>query len=102
MEKLIALVNIQYKGKIYIPGEEIPVYTPEMAEAWKRAGSVKVLDEAIKERPEDGSGTKPGVDRPEMDERESKGEMAGENASEDQLKGEPDTKEPPKEGKKKK
>lgn len=102
MEKLIALVNIQYKGKLYIPGEEIPVYTPEMAEAWKRAGSVKALNEAIKESPEDSSGTKSGVNRPEMDERESKGKMVGENAGEDQLKEEPDIKDPPKEGKKKK
>ena len=42
MEKLIALVNIQHKGKQYIPGEELPVVSEGLKDAWKRAGSVKV------------------------------------------------------------
>ena len=47
MEKLIAVVRIQYKGKRYIPGEEIPADSAEMVEAWKRAGSVKVLEKEV-------------------------------------------------------
>lgn len=74
MEKLVALVNIQYKGKLYIPGEEISDPEPEMAEAWKRAGSVKVLGGADKEIPEESNETESGV--------------------------EPDIEKPPKEGKK--
>ena len=56
MERLIALVNIQYKGKLYVPGEEMPAFDLEMADAWKRAKSVKVLDEVIEESPKDASG----------------------------------------------
>lgn len=41
MGKLIAKKNIYYKGKQYIPGEEIPSDDAEMVEAWKRAESVK-------------------------------------------------------------
>ncbi len=101
MERLIALVNIQYKGKLYVPGEEIPVYDREMAEAWKRAESVKVL-EAIKESPDDSSRTGSDADHPGRDEGEREGEAAGENASENQSEKEPDMKEPVKEGKRKK
>lgn len=43
MEKLIATKQIYYKGKKYVPGEEIPGSDAEMVEAWKRAGSVKEL-----------------------------------------------------------
>ncbi len=43
MEKLIATKPIYYKGKNYVPGEEIPESDAEMVEAWKRAGSVKEL-----------------------------------------------------------
>ena len=102
MERLIALVNIQYKGKLYVPGEEIPVYDQEMAEAWKRAESVKVLGEEIRESPEDNSRTGLDVDRQGTDEGGSEGEAAGENASENQSEKEPDIKEPVKEGKRKK
>ena len=102
MERLIALVNIQFKGKLYVPGEEMPAFDLEMADAWKRAKSVKVLDEVIEESPKDGIGMKSGADRLETEEGESKGETAGENASENQPEKEPDIKEPPKEGKMKK
>ncbi len=40
MSKLIAKVPIYYKGKQYIPGEEIPADDTKMVEAWKRADSV--------------------------------------------------------------
>ena len=43
MEKLIATKPIYYKGKNYVPGEEIPATDAELVEAWKRAGSVKEL-----------------------------------------------------------
>ena len=99
MEKLIALVDIRYKGKLYIPGEEISDHDPEMAEAWKRAGSVKVLGGADKVIPEERNGTESGGGSSEVDEGE--GKMADENSSENQSKEEPD-KEPPKEGKKRK
>lgn len=45
MKKLIATKPIYYEGKTYIPGEEIPGESAELAEAWKRAGSVKELAE---------------------------------------------------------
>lgn len=45
MKKLIATKPIYYKGKTYVPGEEIPGDSTELAEAWKRAGSVKELSE---------------------------------------------------------
>ncbi len=43
MEKLIATKPIYYKGKNYVPGEEILAKDAELVEAWKRAGSVKEL-----------------------------------------------------------
>lgn len=54
MEKLIATKPIYYKGKNYVPGEEIPAADTELAEAWKRAGSVKELSEQANAGTEDG------------------------------------------------
>ncbi len=42
MEKLIVTKQFVYKGKQYIPGEEVPGNDEEIVEAWKRAGSVRV------------------------------------------------------------
>ena len=102
MERLIALVNIQYKGKLYIPGEEIPKYTLEMADAWKRAESVKVLDEVNKGSSEESTGLGLGDDKPGVNEGENVGDAADENADKKLSDEEPDNKEPVKEGRKKK
>ena len=45
MGKLIAVNQIMYKGKQYLPGEELPADDIELVQAWKRAGSVKELPE---------------------------------------------------------
>lgn len=45
MGKLIVTKQIYYKGKNYVPGEEISGDSAELEEAWKRAGSVKELTE---------------------------------------------------------
>ena len=44
MSKLIAKVPIYYKGKQYIPGEEVPADDENMVKAWKRAESVTVVE----------------------------------------------------------
>ena len=100
MEKLIAVVSIQYKGKRYIPGEEIPADNAEMVEAWKRAESVKVL-----KKEEDLS-----KDKKEIlpDKAEDPAKASGDGTTEDPAKTSEDgtTEEPAKapvaEGKKKK
>lgn len=103
MEKLVALVNIQYKGRLYIPGEEIPEYTQEMADAWKRAGSVKVLTGEGEKRPEEDSGSDSGNNNPGTSADENAGEAADDgNAGGKPSDEVPDSKEPAKEGKKKK
>ncbi len=55
MGKLITTKPIYYKGKNYVPGEEIHGTSAEIIEAWKRAGSVKELVEQEKENVEGGS-----------------------------------------------
>lgn len=94
MERLVALVDIQYKGKLYIPGEEIPATDPEMVEAWKRAGSVKVKDETDKGSSKENTGTDSDDDEPGVNE--------GENGNGKPSEEEPDSKESAKEGRKKK
>lgn len=48
MGKVIAKIRIAYKGRVYLPGDEIICTDTDMIEAWKRADSVQCDEEEKK------------------------------------------------------
>lgn len=43
--KVIAKAHILYNSVTYKPGDELPNNNPEMVEAWKKAGTVEVIED---------------------------------------------------------
>lgn len=84
MKKLIATKPIYYKGKTYVPGEEIPGDSAELAEAWKRAGSVKELSEQENEVTE--ARAEEGTEKMEEETEEKPGEESMEEAAKEPAK----------------
>lgn len=64
MDKIIALKRIVFGGKQYNPGEELPYNDPEMVDAWKRAGSVKLSQELETDMAEEETNIKDKVSEP--------------------------------------
>lgn len=72
MDKLIAKREFYYRGRRYIPGEEVKCEDPKMVSAWLRAESVKIQEENQPENEIPGAGEEQlGIDSPMEGEQDS-------------------------------